>query len=513
MRSRPSPKSRTGQRLFIAASILLLAALVVVGLNQFGVISFISSKITSSLPSVTVQGTLVDAQTGQPLANVPITAQIFSFKLQTTTNGQGYFSLTVPRSSQIMVSVPNYDTQPISPGSNLIIKLTPDPVVTAQRYMTDFMQHQFDQLWSMMAPDAQSFWKSESAFASFLTRKFGALPCLGFAVGQSTIVSPWINPDTTQVYSAAAVLPVSLRIGATAGVLTPPSEQAVMNGLFNHLEMAEVKSGDLWRVLVAGPLDREAPIVVPAKTPAVTAKVPILMYHHVSAQPTHNALDFSLTVKTPDFAAQMDYLAKNGYHPITLTDLFDNLYYGMALPAQPIILSFDDGYEDNFTDAFPILQRHHFVAELNIITGFIGGRYLTWNQIRQMAASGIEIGSHTVHHWSLASVLPQTARTELSQSQATLEKQLGVPIQFFCYPSGEPFHHGSLERRQLITSLLYQDGYVGALLDPGVESVIQNPKTPYQLYRIRVAGGETLAGFIDQLKIEGVGPKNDGPGA
>jgi len=513
IKRRSSRKYTWRQRFFLAASAILLVALALVCLNQFGVISFLSSRTISRLSLVTTSGVIEDAQTGQPIANAPVTARIFSFETQATTNAQGHFSLRVPNSSQVVVAVPNYDAQPISPGTDLTIRLAPDPSETARRFMDAFMQQNMDQLWGLLHPDAQAFWLSEAAYTGFLTRKFGPLPRVSFAVGPAERLSNWIDPDTTQVYSSAVVLPVSLTIGPSTGVLTSPSEQAVINGLFNHLEFAEEKTNGLWRVLLAGPLDQGAPIVVPAKAPAITARVPILMYHHVSAKPTKNILDFDLTIKTPDFAAQMDYLAKNGYHPITLNAIFDNLYYGMVLPAHPICITFDDGYQDNYTDAFPILQKHHFVAEINIITGMIGGRYLTWNQIRQMNAAGIEIGSHTIHHLSLASVAPQIAEQELLVSQQTLDQQLSFPIQFFCYPSGEPFHSGSLERRQFIISLLYQDGYVGALLDPGAESAIQNPQQPYQLPRIRVAGGELLALFIQKLKTEGIGPVDNGPGA
>ncbi len=512
-KSRTSSSYARRRRFFLATSGILLVALALVCLNQFGVITFLWSRTTSSLSMTTITGVIEDGQTGQPIANAPVTARIFSFATQTTTNAQGHFSLRVPNSSQVIVAIPNYDAQAISPGADLTIRLAPDSSETARRFMDAFMQQNMDQLWGMLHPDAQADWSSESAYASFLTRKFGPLLRASFTVGQPERVANWIDPDTTQVYSSAVVLPVSLTLGPSTGGLTQPSEQAVMNGLFNHLEFAEAKSTGLWRVLLAGPLDQEAPIVVPAKAPAITARVPILMYHHVSAKPTKNILDYSLTVKTPDFAAQMDYLAKNDYHPITLNDILNNLYYGMALPAHPICITFDDGYEDNYTDAFPILQQHHFVAEINIITGMIGGRYLTWNQIRQMNAAGIEIGSHTIHHLSLATAFVQTAVTELLGSQQTLEQQLNHPIQFFCYPSGEPFHNGTIQRRQFITGQLYQDGYVGALLDPGVESAIQNPQQPYQLPRIRVAGGEMLAIFIQKLKIEGVGPVDNGPGA
>jgi peptidoglycan/xylan/chitin deacetylase (PgdA/CDA1 family) len=510
---RASRRYRTRQRVFVAVCAVFLTALAMVCLAQFGLISFIWSSVGSTLPMVTVQGMVEDGQTGQALARVSIAARIFSFATQTTTDAQGRFSLRVPNSSQLTVSVAGYDAEPITPASTLTIKLSPDPAETARRFMNAFMQQDFALLWSMLHPDEQTFWQSQAALTNFLTRKFGSLQRIAFNVGKASVLTPWIDPDTTQVYDSAAVLPVTLTLGVPRGVLSAPSEQAVAQGLFNQLTFAEAKSDGLWRVLVGGPLDQDAPILVPAKAPTATAQVAILMYHHVSTWTPPNALEFGLTVTTSDFAAQMNYLAKNGYHPIKLDDIFDNLYYGMALPKLPIVISFDDGYEDNYTDAFPILLRHHFVAEVNIITGMIGHSYLTWNQIRQMAASGFEIGSHTIHHISLASVSEQTAEQELAESKATLQQQLQMPIQFFCYPSGEPFHSGTAARRAFITSLLAQDGYVGALLDPGLESTIQNPQYPFQLQRIRVAGGEALQLFINKLKIQGEGPVDNGPGA
>jgi peptidoglycan/xylan/chitin deacetylase (PgdA/CDA1 family) len=505
IKAHPSRKYKRRHRLFLVGSGSLLVVLAVVCLSQFGLIPFLRTQVSSAVPMVTVGGVIEDGQTGQPLANVLVSARIYSFETQAITDGQGHFSMRVPRSSQIIVSTPNYDAQPITPDSDLIIKLAPTPTETARRYMQAFMQQNFAALWSMLHPDTQAFWSTEVAFASFLTHKFGPVQRLAFALGKVAMAPTWIDPDTTLTYKNVAVMPVSLTLGGTAGVLSPPSVQAVSNGLFANLVFAEVKSGGLWRVLVSGPLDQEAPIIVPAQVPKVTVKVPIMMYHHVSSEPTKNALDYSLTVKTSDFDAQMNYLAQKGYHPIKLTDVFDNLYYGMALPPHPIVITFDDGYADNFVYAFPILMSHHFVAEINVISGLIGGWYLTWDQIRQMNAAGIEIGSHTVHHVSLASAFPADAEHELSDSKTTLEHELGHPIQFFCYPSGEPFHHGTVQRQQFILNLLYQDGYVGALLDPGAESIVQDPQKPYELYRIRVGGGETLSLFIQRLNNLGAG--------
>src|SRR5262249_24903450 len=153
-----------------------------------------------------------------------------------------------------------------------------------------------------------------------------------------------------------AILSASLLIAPTSSVLTAPSEHAVQTGLFAHLPLTEVKSAGLWRVLESGPLDREAPLVVPANAPALKTQVPILMYHHVSPLPTTDRLDFGLTVTAANFQQQMNFLANSGYHPVTLTDLFDHLYYQMLLPARPIVITFDDGYEDNYLYAFPILK-------------------------------------------------------------------------------------------------------------------------------------------------------------
>lgn len=510
---KPSRNYIRRQRMFIALSGVLVAALLLVFLNQFGLISFLRSEITSALTMVNATGIIKDAQTSQPLAHVRVTARIFSFDTQTETDVHGYFSMRVPNSAQIIVTVPNYEPQPMTPGVNLQVQLTPDPGTTAQRYMDAFLHQQFDQLWRMLAPDAQTFWGSQANFSSFLTHKFGPLPRLSFTIGSAKMLPTWINPDTTLSYQNVVVMPITLTLGPSTNTLSPASAQAVANGLFENLPLTEIKDDNLWRVLLGGPLDREAPIVIPAKPPALTIKVPILMYHHIAPHPSQSDIRAGLggnTVKTPDFATQMDYLAQNGYHPIILTDVFNNLYYGLPLPAHPIVISFDDGYADNFTDALPILQRHHFVAEINVISGLIGGLWLTWDQVRQMAAVGFEIGSHTVHHISLAAALPATAEQELSDSKKTLEQQVGKPIQFFCYPSGEPFHHGSLERRQFIKTLLYQDGYVGALLDPGTTSVVQNAQTPYELYRIRVSGDEQMPLFIKTLQGLGVGPD---PGA
>ncbi len=372
---------------------------------------------------------------------------------------------------------------------------------TAQQFMDDFMQKDWGAIWSMLSPDAQQLWQDEADFLHFEQAKFGSLHFMSYHNSSSQMQHAWLDPDTTLIYPYAVTFHVSLEAAAPTGLLSSPSNLALSQGLFKNTLLALTQYKGKWRVLVAGPADLEAPILVPAAPPAVKLLVPIFMYHHVSNQPTTNLLDYNLTVTTTDFDAQLTWLQQQGYTSITQTELFDALYYGKALPKHPVILSFDDGYEDVYTDALPTLLVHHFRGVFYIITGMIGGRYMTWPQVRTLAQDGMQVASHTIHHVNVGEPPYGTStQKELLQSKATLEAQIGQQIQFFCYPSGEPFHHDTVAEQQTVLADLFKDGYVSATLDPfALFSAIQDAQTPYQLPRIRVSGGETLDSFVGIL--------------
>lgn len=374
---------------------------------------------------------------------------------------------------------------------------------TAKDFMGAMMIKNWAEMWSMLAPDAQQLWQGEKDFIHFEQAKFGSLKIIAYQDTPAQIEYTWLDPDTTRVYSEVAALRVSLQAAAPRGLLSAPSSSALSKGLFNDTLFALLPSYGEWHVLVAGPADLEAPILVPVSPPAKKLLVPIFMYHHVSNKPTRDLLDYTLTVTTTDFDAQLTWLQRQGYHSITQTELFDALYYGKALPAHPMILSFDDGYEDMYTDALPALLAHHYRGVFYIITGMIGGSYMTWQQIRVLAQNGMQIASHTIHHVNVGQPPAWTStQAELLLSKQTLETKLGQPVQFFCYPSGEPFHHDPVYEQQIVLSDLFNDGYVGATLDPSsFDSAIQDAQTPYQLPRIRVSGGEILNAFIGILNF------------
>jgi peptidoglycan/xylan/chitin deacetylase (PgdA/CDA1 family) len=377
----------------------------------------------------------------------------------------------------------------------------PEAERVAQRFLGAMQQKNWREMWLFMYPDAQQRWQNESDFVRFEQSKFGSLTFGEGKVGPARLQQPWRDPNTTLLYPFAALVHVSLRLTARPGVLSVPSAFALAHGLFANTLIALVFHQGYWQVLDAGPADLDAPILVPANPRPVELSVPIFMYHHISQKPTHDLLDYNLTVTTSDFNQQLNWLEQSGYHSITQTELFDALYYGKALPPHPMMLTFDDGYEDAYTDALPVLLAHHYRGVFYIITGMIGGNYLTWRQVRLLMQAGMQISSHTVHHVNIGEPPPGTStQTELLLSKHTLEAQLGEPIQFFCYPTGEPFHHDTPAEQRIVLADLFQDGYVSATLDPfSLFSTIQNAQTPYQLNRVRVSGGESLSAFTGIL--------------
>lgn len=155
--------------------------------------------------------------------------------------------------------------------------------------------------------------------------------------------------------------------------------------------------------------------------------VPILMYHYIRDYTDQtDPLGIQLSVSPAKFAYQLSVLQKAGYHTISLMD-FVNHNYG----EKPIILTFDDGYDDHFTAAFPILKQFGMTGTFFIVKDFVGRKgYMTRDQISEMASSGMEIGAHTLDHKDL-STLPYTEM--LRQIQGSLYQTQPV----FAYPSGK----------------------------------------------------------------------------
>ena len=161
--------------------------------------------------------------------------------------------------------------------------------------------------------------------------------------------------------------------------------------------------------------------------------IPILNYHQI------NDVDENmLTVSTTEFETQMAWLEGNGYQTITVSELLDFLEGKGSLPERPVLITFDDGYIDNYQCAFPILKKHNMKACIFLISEYVSlyPNYLTWEQLAEMQASGIEFGSHTVDHNVLTELSPNSVNHELADSKNLLEKRLGRRIDVLAYPCG-----------------------------------------------------------------------------
>lgn len=159
--------------------------------------------------------------------------------------------------------------------------------------------------------------------------------------------------------------------------------------------------------------------------------VPVLMYHGVSDTPWGMT---DLFVSPKDLEAQLAYITENGYTPIWFEDLplADTV-------EKPVILTFDDGYLDNYTDLFPLLQKYRVKATVFVVTGSVGHNpnFLTQEQVREMSDSGlVSIQNHTVTHPYLNTLTPEQQRWELEQAQKDLYAMTGKVPTVFCYPSG-----------------------------------------------------------------------------
>jgi peptidoglycan/xylan/chitin deacetylase (PgdA/CDA1 family) len=226
--------------------------------------------------------------------------------------------------------------------------------------------------------------------------------------------------------------------------------------------------------------------------------MPILMYHHVNGAPTASELDARLTVTDADFTRQLAYLRCAGYYSITLSQLFDGIYNGAPLPEKPVILTFDDGYADAYTNAFPQLNWTGFGGSFAIVTGWAGQPgYLNWEQMREMAAAGMEMVAHSVSHPDLGKESDEIVRFQLGRSRRDLDEKLGQAAQFFVYPAGEPFRSGSQERQAQVVTMAQEAGYRGALT--ATWNLAQDPAAPFALNRVRVSGGVEIQQFAENM--------------
>ncbi|MBQ4403402.1 MAG: polysaccharide deacetylase family protein [Selenomonadaceae bacterium] len=203
---------------------------------------------------------------------------------------------------------------------------------------------------------------------------------------------------------------------------------------------------------------------------------PILEYHQVTDEPLDP--DFEVyNVPPAEFAAQLDYLAAAGYTTITLQDFMRVVHGKGELPEKPIVLTFDDGYADNYSTMLPILEAHNMTAVVYVITNELGKKnYLTLEQLKDMQRRGIEIGSHTADHLPLTSLDKNAQRRQISDSKIFLEWSGLQTIYSLSYPNGA--FNSELEE------ILREENFLTAVTgEAGLNTLATNP---YELCRVHI---------------------------
>lgn len=245
------------------------------------------------------------------------------------------------------------------------------------------------------------------------------------------------------------------------------------------------------------------PTATPTPTPLLptpdgatrAARVPILMYHHIEVPPAGSGeLRRSLSVTPSDFEQQLLFLEKEGYHAISLRDLALHLTRGTPLPERPVILTFDDGYRDNYTYAFPLLRRFGFTATFFLVTAPIDAAnpdFVSWEQVGEMSRAGMSFEPHSLDHPDMRDRSVEFLVYQVLASKGAIEERTGEACRFFAYPSGR--------YDQKAIDVLRSADFWGAVLTE--QGATHTTGTLFELQRVRVQPGDSLDAFAVKLTM------------
>lgn len=222
----------------------------------------------------------------------------------------------------------------------------------------------------------------------------------------------------------------------------------------------------------------------------------ILLYHQITALPTDKD-PLRLSVSPEQFTEQMDYLKQNNYTCISLEDFVEAKVNAKSHPERAFVITFDDGYLDNYERAFPILQNYNFTATIFLVTNRVGSivnwsglenqriPLMSWMQVREMQEKGFHFGSHTHTHPDLSQCNNSEVEFELNHSKHVLEQELGKPVNLFAYPYESVTM--SLEQK------VFEAGYLAAF------GSLLLPENRLNSWRRECFGSDTIDNFRFKL--------------
>jgi len=222
-----------------------------------------------------------------------------------------------------------------------------------------------------------------------------------------------------------------------------------------------------------------------------TEAVPILMYHVIAAPPADAPFP-GLYVRPSEFAAQMEALKRAGWHAVTLDQVQAYWQHGAPLgQGKPIVLTFDNGYQSQYTQALGVLERLGWVADENLqLTGLPpsqGG--LSQTQIKGLVAAGWELDTQGFSHADLIALDAEQLHYQVAVARSTVQRRYGVPVNWFCYPSG---HYDAT-----VIAAVKDAGYTGSTTV--VPGWAQPGEDRYRLHRLRVLGETSPQALLAEI--------------
>lgn len=278
------------------------------------------------------------------------------------------------------------------------------------------------------------------------TTESGALPAgdRGSATSEPVLSPAPDGSSTVEVFVQAgppAAASATPTIAASATVPAEPTSSPTSKPTQRPSSTpTETRTGA--EATVAWPTDTPVPppLPTPRESYSWTLKVPILMYHYIS-EPPEDADKYrkDLSVAPEDFREQMRFLAENGFETIDLYDLSLAITDEVELPPKPVIITLDDGYRDNYQNAFPILEELGLKATFFLTTEFIDQNneiYMDWPMVEEMAAAGHRFEPHSKTHPDLTIQDRKFIIWEVQGSRETIAAHVGYLPRYFAYPSG-----------------------------------------------------------------------------
>ena len=234
--------------------------------------------------------------------------------------------------------------------------------------------------------------------------------------------------------------------------------------------------------------EQEEDLIEYINVPVEEVRIPILMYHSICNDDPNN----SLMIPTEMFAEQMEWLRENDFTAMSMDDVIEAMNTG-KVPKRPVLITFDDGYADNYINAFPELKNNNLKGTFFIISDTIteeGGYYMSTSMLKEMKEAGMEIENHTANHLELNNLSREDAIDSIKRGQEFLRSVIGSNGNYLCYPVGR-YSDETIEIQKEL-------GIKAALTTQGGISSIADGK--YELKRIRISpmNIENFAGIFSE---------------